>query len=146
VSTVRAYTRAVAQFAEFFGKSPDDLSREHVRQFLLHLVREKKVSGSTYRQVLSAIRFLYRTTLGRDWVVEGIQHTKSEKKLPVVMSMDEVAPSCSAATSSGATVADTSGMPTTHVAIAIVRNAKDRSKHGGRKPVKPSCSRFRISM
>ena len=88
--TQRAYVRAIAQFALFFGKSPDDLGREDNRKYLLHLVREKKVSGSTYCQVLSAIRFLYRNTLGRNEVVEGIQHCKTEKKLPVVLSMDEI--------------------------------------------------------
>ncbi len=88
--TQRAYVRAVAQFAEFFGKSPELLGREEIRKYLLYLIREKRVCGSTYRQVLSAIRLLYRTTLGKDWAVEGIQHRKSEKKLPLVMSMDEV--------------------------------------------------------
>ena len=89
-NTKRAYVRAVTEFAQFFGKSPELLGREHIREYLLYLMREKKASESTYRQVLSAIRFLYRTTLGKDWVVAGIPHTKSDKKLPVVMSMDEV--------------------------------------------------------
>ena len=89
-NTKRAYVCAVTQFAEFFGKSPERLGREQIREYLLHLIREKKASESTYRQVLSAIRFLYRTTLGKDWVVTGIPHIKSDKKLPVVMSMDEV--------------------------------------------------------
>jgi len=89
-NTKRAYIRAVAQFAQFFGKSPELLGCEHIREYLLYLIREKKASESAYRQVLSAIRFLYRTTLGKNWVVEGIPHTKSDKKLPVVMSMDEV--------------------------------------------------------
>ena len=89
-NTQRAYVRAVAQFAQFFGKSPERLGREEIRTYLLHLVREKKVAGSTYRQILAAIRFLYRTTLGQDRIVEGIQHCRSELKLPVVLSMDEV--------------------------------------------------------
>ena len=89
-NTKRAYVRAVAQFALFFGMSPELLGREQIREYLLYLIRDKKVSESTYRQVLSAIRFLYRTTLGTDWVIAGIPHTKSDKKLPVVMSMDEV--------------------------------------------------------
>ena len=89
-STTRAYVRAVAQFAQFFGKSPELLGPEQIREYLLYLIREKKVSESTYRQVLAAIRFLYRTTLDKDWVVAGIPHTKSHKKLPIVLSMDEV--------------------------------------------------------
>lgn len=88
--TQRCYIRAAAQFALFFGKSPELLGREEIRAYLLHLVRERKVAGSTYRQTLSAIRFLYRTTLGRNDIVEGIQHCKTEKRLPVVLSMDEI--------------------------------------------------------
>lgn len=63
-NTKRAYVRAVAQFALFFGMSPELLGREQIREYLLYLIRDKKVSESTYRQVLSAIRFLYRTKLG----------------------------------------------------------------------------------
>ena len=55
-NTHLAYVRAVAQFAEFFGKSPELLGREEIRTYLLYLVRQKRVSKSTYRQVLSAIR------------------------------------------------------------------------------------------
>jgi site-specific recombinase XerD len=89
-NTQLAYIRAVAQFALFFGKSPEQLGREEIRTYLLYLLRKKRVSKSTYRQVLSALRLLYRTTLGKDWLIEGIRHPRSEQKLPVVMSMDEV--------------------------------------------------------
>jgi len=89
-NTKRAYLRNVAEFAQFFGKSPEQLEREQIREYLLYLVREKKVAGSTFRQVLASIRFLYQKTLGRDWVVEGIQHTRPASKLPEVLSMEEV--------------------------------------------------------
>jgi site-specific recombinase XerD len=89
-NTQRAYIRNVAALAQFFGKSPDQLNREQIRKYLVYLVREKKCAGSTYRQILSSIRFFYGKTLGKDWVVPGIQQTRVEKKLPVVMSMDEV--------------------------------------------------------
>ena len=89
-NTQRAYIRNVAALAKFFGKSPDQLDVEQIREYLLYLVREKKCSGSTYRQVLASIRYLFRKTLGRDWVVPGIKQTRVEKKLPVVMSMEEV--------------------------------------------------------
>ena len=89
-STRKAYTRNVAALAKFYGKSPDLLDREQIRDYLVYLVRKKKCAGSTYRQVLASIRYLYRKTLGRDWLVPGIQQTRVEKKLPVVMSMNEV--------------------------------------------------------
>jgi site-specific recombinase XerD len=80
----------VAQFADFFGKSPVLLGPEHIRTYLLYLLRKKRVSRSTYRQALAAIRFLYRRTLGKNWFVDGIDNVRSEKKLPIVMSMDEM--------------------------------------------------------
>lgn len=88
-NTQRAYIRNVAAFAKYFGTSPEKLGREQIREYLLYLLREKKVANKTYRQVLSSIRFVYRRTLKRDWIVEGIQHTRVEKTLPVVLSMDE---------------------------------------------------------
>jgi len=89
-NTQDTYVRHVRKFAEHFGKSPERLGREQVRTYLLHLVHQKKIASSTYVQVLCALRFLYRTTLGKDWVLEGIAYPKEEKKLPVVLSMDEV--------------------------------------------------------
>lgn len=89
-NTQRAYIRNVAALAKFFGKSPDQLDREQIRAYLVYLVQEKKYAPSTYRQVLSSLRFFYRKTLEKDWLVPGIQHTRVEKKLPVVMSMQEV--------------------------------------------------------
>ena len=62
--TISAYVRYVAQFAKFFGCSPEKLTPEHVRQYQLHLLR-KKVSWSTFNQSVCALRFLYGTTLGR---------------------------------------------------------------------------------
>ena len=89
-NTRRAYVQNVAALAKFYGKSPDQLDREQIRDYLVYLVQEKKYAPSTYRQVLSSLRFFYRKTIGKDWLVPGIQHTRVEKKLPVVMSMQEV--------------------------------------------------------
>ena len=88
--TVRAYVTAVAQFARYCDKSPELVGREEIRRFLLYLVRDKRVARATYRQKLSAIRFLYRITLQKDWLIEGITHPSSDRKLSVVLSMDEV--------------------------------------------------------
>jgi hypothetical protein len=64
--TQTAYVRAVAQFAEHFGRSPDQLDREHVRQYLLGLI-ERGVAWSSYNQARCALHFFYRVTLGEDW-------------------------------------------------------------------------------
>ena len=89
-STQKAYVRWVADFAGLFGKSPDRLGREHVRRFLLHLANDKGLSRSSCRQALSALRYFYRKTLGRDWFLEGIASSRGRRKLPVVLSQEEV--------------------------------------------------------
>jgi integrase/recombinase XerD len=88
--TQAAYSRAVAHFARHFGRSPDQLDREHVRTYLLTLV-ERRVAWSTYNQVRCALHFFYRVTLKKDWPKEEIVCAKTPKKLPVVFSRTEVA-------------------------------------------------------
>jgi integrase/recombinase XerD len=89
--TIQAYVERVASFARHFGTSPEHLGPDEVRAYLLHLVQERRVSWSYYNQTRSALRFLYRVTLGRDRVVEGVVCPKQPRKLPVVLSLDEVA-------------------------------------------------------
>jgi len=89
-STIVCYVRAVRQYAEYFGKSPDQLGSTHLRQYLLHLIEEKKVPQGTYNQKVAALRFFYRETIKQPAYVEGICFTRKERKLPVVLSHDEV--------------------------------------------------------
>jgi integrase/recombinase XerD len=89
--TINAYVSRVSSFARHFGRSPLDLGRDDVRSYLLHLVQEKKVSWSVYNQTLAALRFLYEVTLGRKDVLERIPFPKQPKRLPIVLSLDEVA-------------------------------------------------------
>jgi integrase/recombinase XerD len=88
--TIRAYVERVATFAKHFGKSPQSLGPADVRAYLLFLIQEKHASWSYYNQTLCALRFLYRVTLGREWVLQGIVFPKQPKTLPVVLSPDEV--------------------------------------------------------
>ena len=87
--THEAYIRAVAKFAQHFGKSPDQLDRSHVRKYLLDLV-QGGASWSLYNQVRCALHFFYRVTLGKDWPKEEIVCAKNPKRLPVILSRDEV--------------------------------------------------------
>lgn len=88
---IQVYVERVATFAKHFGKSPERMGPDNVRTYLLHLVNKKKASWSFYNQTLCALRFLYRVTLGKEWVVEGVVCPKQEKKLPVILSPVEVA-------------------------------------------------------
>jgi integrase/recombinase XerD len=88
--TQEAYVRAVAQFAKHFMRSPEVLTHEHVRQYLLHLIQERHVSRGSYNVCRSALRFLYRVTLGRDGPINNIPCARNKKRLPVVLSPDEL--------------------------------------------------------
>jgi site-specific recombinase XerD len=88
--TIRLYVGSVARFARYFGKSPDQLGAEDVRKYLLHLVQEKKRSWGTYNQALVALRFFYRWVVKGPEVVEDIRCARPERRLPVVLSFEEV--------------------------------------------------------
>ena len=90
-NTQKSYVYHVAKFAKYFGRSPDLLGAEEVREYQVHLIEERHLSASTLNVTVCALRFLYRVTLRRQGVVERIYYAKSEKRLPVVLSPDEVA-------------------------------------------------------
>jgi integrase/recombinase XerD len=58
--------------------------------YLVHLVGEKRISWSLFNQTVSALRFFYRVTLGRGDLVPDIPYPRSSKKLPTVLSAEEV--------------------------------------------------------
>ena len=89
--TITTYVQSVARFARHFRRSPENLGPEEVRAYLVHLVQERRVSLSYYKQTRSALRFLYRVTLGRNDVPDAIPPVKQPRTLPVVLSPDEVA-------------------------------------------------------
>ena len=88
--TVEAYVRAVAHFARHYGRSPEQLSDEHVRRYLLYLVQERKVSWSLYNQTRCALQFFYRVTLGRDEWFPKLPCAKRPVRLPTVLSAEEL--------------------------------------------------------
>jgi integrase/recombinase XerD len=89
--TIAAYVSAVYRLAVFYQKSPEKLGPEEIRAFLVDLVEQKKVNWSYYKQVLAALRYLYRQVLHRGEVVEDVRCPRPEKRLPVVLSVQEVA-------------------------------------------------------
>ena len=89
--TIEAYAMRVGTFARHFGRSPQDLGREDVRSYLLHLVQEKHVSWSVYNQTVAALKFVYEVTLQRQGVLQRVRCPKQPKKLPTVLSLEETA-------------------------------------------------------
>jgi site-specific recombinase XerD len=87
--TVECYVSMMARFAREFAKPPGQLGPEEIRAFQVRLI-EKKVSWTQFNQAVCALRFFYRVTLPRDFAVEHIPFAKTKKKLPTVLSVDEV--------------------------------------------------------
>lgn len=88
--TQEAYVGAVKQLAEYYHKSPERITDEELRQYFLYLKNDKHASCSAYTHALYGIRFLYQHTLGREEVTLDWVRPPKEKKLPVVLSVDEV--------------------------------------------------------
>jgi site-specific recombinase XerD len=88
-ATQRSYVHAVAKFSRFFGRSPDHLDLEDVRAFQVHLVAGS-ISWPALNQIVCALRFFYGVTLHRPDLPERIAYARQSRKLPVVLSADEV--------------------------------------------------------
>jgi integrase/recombinase XerD len=89
-STQKSYVSAMRRLAGYYKRSPDELSEEEVRKYLLYVTQEKKVSASTFRQDISALRFFYTVTLNREWMIHHLPYPRVSKKLPEVLSQEEV--------------------------------------------------------
>lgn len=88
--TVDTYIRCVSLFAKHFSKSPDQLGPQQIRAYQNFLVQTKKASWSYFNQTVCALRFLYRVSLGRPELIAHIPFPKKEKKLPVILSIEEL--------------------------------------------------------
>src|SRR5215210_1741651 len=88
-ATQRSYVSAVAKFSRHFGCSPDRLGLEEVRAFQVHLVAGG-ISWPAPNQIVCALRFFYGVTLGQGTLPERIPYAREPRKLPVVLSADEV--------------------------------------------------------
>src|SRR6516162_2651035 len=90
-STVKAYVRGVADFAKHFGKSPDLLGAEQIREYQLFLIKEKGIALPTYIQIVSGLRFLYTNTLHRQIGIERMpfgQNTRANDSRPAGVMMN----------------------------------------------------------
>lgn len=88
--TQELYLLVVEQLAKHYRKSPDQISEAELRAYFLYLLNEKQVASSTLTVALSGIKFLYVYTLQRQWTTFALVRAPREKKLPVVLSIEEV--------------------------------------------------------
>ena len=91
VNTQQSYIQQVSQFARHFQKSPELLGPEQIRAYQVYLTNEKKLSTKSITITISALRFLYRVTLKKDWSFRDLITTpKVPKTLPIILSSEEV--------------------------------------------------------
>jgi integrase/recombinase XerD len=88
--TQEGYIRTIKNFAVFLGRSPDMASSEDVRRFQLHLA-QCGAHVPVLNHAVSGLRFFFAVTLGRHDIVEHTTFIHEPRKLPVVLSLDEVA-------------------------------------------------------
>ena len=84
------YLRVLRQLAVHYDTPPDRLSEQQVRDYLLHLKNDKKSASSTLGIAYSAIKFFYSHTVPRDWPTLQRIRVQKEKRLPDVLTIDEV--------------------------------------------------------
>ena len=87
--TIKVYVRAVEKFARFLGRSPDESTAEDVRAFMVHQL-DRGLSRSYCVILRNALRHLYQDTLGRTDELQAVPRPKRERRLPVVLSRQEV--------------------------------------------------------
>lgn len=91
LNTQESYLQQVSQFARHFNKSPELLGPEDIRTYQVYLTNEKKLSPGSVLIAVSALRFLFKTSLKKDWSFEDVIPTaKKPQRLPVVLSPEEV--------------------------------------------------------
>lgn len=90
-STRRNYLLYCRKFAAHYRRSPEELGETEIRTFLLHTIQVEQVSYPTYRQILAALKFLYKVTLGREWEVRCLPFPKyRQPALPRVLRDDQL--------------------------------------------------------
>ena len=88
--TQQSYVRSVEGLTRFYRRSPDLLNEDEMRRYFVHLTCERKLARPTVTIALSGIKFFYEKTLKRDWSLTGVPTPKREKKVPVVLTYEQV--------------------------------------------------------
>jgi integrase/recombinase XerD len=88
--TAKLYLRIVRDFAQYFHRSPDKLGPEQIRQYQANLFHTRKLTAASVASHASALRFFFIKTLRRHFLSEFIPFPKCPKRLPTVLSPEEV--------------------------------------------------------
>lgn len=87
--TVNAYVYHCSNFLKFIGKDPADVSEADIKNYMAHLMSDKKLKPSSVGLMLSSLKFFFSEIVGKD-ALSKVKHPKLEKKIPIVLTKDEV--------------------------------------------------------
>src|SRR3954468_9270627 len=90
-ATIRHYLSFVERFAKHFGTSPEKLGPEHLRSYQAYLLKERKLCPGSVEHHVAALRFLFVRALGRHEFRQFLPYPRVPKKLPKILSREEVA-------------------------------------------------------
>lgn len=88
--TIESYLASISKLAKFYNQAVEDISIDQFKDFLHHRISIDKVSVSVINQSISAFKIIQKDLLGRDWEAIQIKRPRREKKLPIVLSTDEI--------------------------------------------------------
>lgn len=88
--TIKYYLSYVDRFSEFYNQSPELLGEDHIREYLHYCITKLKLNEGTVNTIYSGLKFFYEITLDREWKVKKLSRIKTHKKLPVVLSKEEI--------------------------------------------------------
>lgn len=88
--TQESYLSAVRQLALHYGKSPDTITEDELRHYFLFLIADKQLAPNTTNVALNALKFFYTYTLRRPWPLRDLVRPPLPKKLPVVLTPEEI--------------------------------------------------------
>jgi integrase/recombinase XerD len=89
-STRQAYIRTVRMLVDFYNKTPDAVSEEELRSYFLHRKNVSLWSSKTMRICYCGVRFFFVNVLQHNWHIFNIIHAQAERRLPAVLSKEEV--------------------------------------------------------
>jgi site-specific recombinase XerD len=89
-STNQSYLGVVRRLVKYYMRPPDQITEAEIRQFFVYLTQTRRLDSSTVAVYLHGIKFFYEKTLRRQWPIFDLLRVKRSKKLPAVLSREEV--------------------------------------------------------
>jgi integrase/recombinase XerD len=88
--TIEVYSRSVINLTKYYRRSPDRITAKEIQAYQYHLVQSGKMSAKTINVYMAGIRFFYLVTLSKNWNSRFFPTIKEERKVPIILSEDEV--------------------------------------------------------